>query len=212
MGLMPYYMNLKGEKIEYKITANQSSPILGVSEDCTVVEKLDASTKADSQTVAVQNNSSATLFGVATCSGMSVAGEEKSKDEGIKMIVEGIADLARAKSGEEVIIKVKITNRSERKLENLALTVPVPTCVEFTNERVASEGRYRDSSFTYQDIKDTAIYTYFDLERGAVATFNFRGTVAFTGDYYIPAIHCEAMYDDSIGSVYPGRLVKMNTK
>jgi len=84
----------------------------------------------------------------------------------------------------------------------MALTLPVPTGFEFTNERLASGSEVKGCS--YQDIRDDAIYTYFDLARGESVTFSFDATLAYEGDYVIPAIHAEAMYDNDISAIFPG--------
>ncbi|MBQ5537189.1 MAG: hypothetical protein IIU02_04640, partial [Treponema sp.] len=88
-----------------------------------------------------------------------------------------------------------------------ALTVPVPTGFEFTNERLSSDKI--DSNYTYQDIRDDAIYTYFDLKASETVMFKFDATLAYKGNYIIPAIHAEAMYDDKISAVKPGQRVNL---
>ena len=75
------------------------------------------------------------------------------------------------------------------------------------------EHTFGDYTFIYpestQDIKDEAIYTYLDLDAGKTETYIFNATVAYTGNFYIPAIHAEAMYDDDLKAVVPGRFVQM---
>ena len=67
---------------------------------------------------------------------------------------------------------------------------------------------------TYQDIRDEAVYTYFDLYGVAdpgepvEATFTFTVTVAYAGSYYFPAIHAEAMYDNDIRATVPGQMLR----
>ena len=53
------------------------------------------------------------------------------------------------------------------------------------------------------------IYTYFDLDRNDSTDFYFKATAAYSGNFTIPAIYAEAMYDYSIRAVYPGIKVKM---
>ena len=61
---------------------------------------------------------------------------------------------------------------------------------------------------TYQDFRDDAIYTYFDLKKGGAVAFSFNATLAYKGEYVVPAIHAEAMYDNEISAVHPGFRIK----
>ena len=46
---------------------------------------------------------------------------------------------------------------------------------------------HTDSPYTYQDVRDDRVMTYFDLARGQVAVFHLRVTAAYTGRYHFPA-------------------------
>ena len=148
------------------------------------------------------------MYGTVNCSGMSTAGFEKAQNMGISMSVDGLNKLKSIKAGDEVSLKVHITNTSKNSIKNLVLAVPVSTCLEFSNERLANQN-YSQSTYTYQDIRDDIIYTYFDLEKNKSVDFYFNASVAYTGNVTIPAIYAEAMYDDSIRAVVPGFKVQM---
>jgi len=64
------------------------------------------------------------------------------------------------------------------------------------------------SSYDYKDIKDTHIYTYFQLQSSQTKTFRYIATVVYEGQYYVPAVRLEAMYDGDIVSVVPGTTVR----
>ena len=99
-----------------------------------------------------------------------------------------------------------------KKIENIALTFPIPTCWEISNDRIALDSSDGSDSFAYQDIRDDVVYTYFDLARRDSVTYKFYATVAYKGEYFIPAIHAQAMYDNSIRAVVPGRLYKTDAR
>ena len=107
-----------------------------------------------------------------------------------------------------MIRNIYFTNTSKNSIKNLVLAVPVSTFLEFSNERLANQN-YSQSTYTYQDIRDDIIYTYFDLEKNNSVDFYFNASVAYTGNVTIPAIYAEAMYDDSIRAVVPGFKVQM---
>ena len=208
--LMPYYMSQREAGAAYEMTAGTGKIYSGVIGDVAVVETLRPDYSADQQKATVRNTGKSTLYGTITASGQSIPGTEKSENSGISLRITGL-EKTNYKSGDTVSFMVKISNNTSRKIENIALTVPAPTCFEFTNDRLAegSESRKKASSYTYQDIKDEAIYTYLDLDAGKTETYIFNATVAYTGNFYIPAIHAEAMYDDDLKAVVPGRFVQM---
>ena len=155
------------------------------------------------------NYGNGVLYGVLTSTGKSIPGKELKQAEGIELKAMGFNSLQNAKIGDTCNLTVTVKNISgSQKLENLAMTIPVSTCLEYSNERLVNNNYY-NNNFTYQDIKDEVIYTYFDLKSGESKTFNFAFTVAYSGEFFIPAISCEAMYDNSIVSVQPGFKVKI---
>jgi len=51
--------------------------------------------------------------------------------------------------------------------------------------------------FTYQDIRDDRILTYFDLARNRAKVIKVRLQSSYVGNFVLPAVQCEAMYDTS---------------
>ena len=90
---------------------------------------------------------------------------------------------------------------------NLALTHIIPSGWEIYNERMivpeasssnSNEANTPESSadkYTYKDIRDDRVLTYFDLRRGESKTFTVRLQATYAGNFILPAIQCEAMYD-----------------
>lgn len=206
--LLPYYSEQKMIDSSYTIDCNGES-VSGQIDFTSVVEKLSVADNDEMQTAKVTNTGKNVIYGTLICSGVSVAGTEAVQNEGLSMTVEGLEHLDSLSFGENIKITVLISNRAYKDLTNIALTLPIPTCLEFTNERL-SDQKEKDSSYTYQDIRDDAIYTYFDLNKNAQVRYTFNATVAYKGSFYIPAIHAEAMYDSSIVTVNPGKFVELN--
>jgi uncharacterized protein YfaS (alpha-2-macroglobulin family) len=205
--LLPYYSAKKTSGGSY-IVKNDIAERTDTFTQASISENLPVSYKFPGQMVTIQNTGSNTLYGTVICSGMSVAGTEFVQNKGISLQVDGINKLKNIKPGEEVSLRVQIANTSSTELKNLVLTVPIGTCLEFANERISNES-YSSSTYTYQDIRDDVIYTYFDLNKNGTVTLYFKATAAYSGDFTIPAIYAEAMYDNNIRAVYPGFKVKM---
>ncbi|HLT72337.1 MAG TPA: hypothetical protein VKZ75_06775, partial [Cyclobacteriaceae bacterium] len=82
--------------------------------------------------------------------------------------------------------------------ENLALSQVFPSGWEISNLRLEDAGQFLTSDpYTYQDIRDDRVYTHFDLTKGATKTFRVMLTATYAGEFYLPAVTCEAMYDHS---------------
>lgn len=78
---------------------------------------------------------------------------------------------------------------------NLALTHILPSGWEIYNERMISPETATSRNYTYQDIRDDRVLTYFDLRRGESKKFTVRLQATYAGDFVLPAVQCEAMYD-----------------
>ena len=88
---------------------------------------------------------------------------------------------------------------------NLALTHIIPSGWEIYNERMivpeasssnSNEANTPESSadkYTYKDIRDDRVLTYFDLRRDESKTFTVRLQATYAGNFILPAIQCEAM-------------------
>ena len=79
---------------------------------------------------------------------------------------------------------------------NLALTHIIPSGWEIYNERMATAGTA--INYSYQDIRDDRVLTYFNLYRGETKVFTIRLQAAYTGNFILPAVQCEAMYDTTV--------------
>lgn len=90
---------------------------------------------------------------------------------------------------------------------NLALTHIIPSGWEIYNERMVApetENAVADGSdqsvskYSYQDIRDDRVLTYFNLRRGETKVFTVRLQATYAGNFILPAVQCEAMYDVNV--------------
>lgn len=211
ISLLPFYKNNGSEKLSYKIVS-QGKTISGATESALAVEELPAS-QTQIQSAQIENTCKKTLYGTFVSQGISIPGKENPRSDGLSLEVKYISNSGREfnpaniKTGESFKIKIGVKNTTRTNIKNIALTMPIPTCWEITNERITADtpSSATTQAFTYQDIRDDNIFTYFDLQEGASVNFIFAATAVYSGEYFIPAIFAEAMYDNEISAIVPGR-------
>ncbi|MFM7023887.1 MAG: alpha-2-macroglobulin family protein [Flavobacteriales bacterium] len=141
--------------------------------------------------------------------------------------------------GTDFVATVKITNTSYGgDLEEMALTQIFPSGWEIRNTRMdlaetdetasnfesvtdtyeESEEYYNDSAeernkrrnqAEYIDFRDDRVLTYFDMNYRGSMTFKVVLHAAYQGQFYMPAVYCEAMYDHDINASSAGQWVKV---
>ena len=112
-------------------------------------------------------------------------------------------DVTRLKQGTDLVAVIKVTNtQAATDLTNLALTQIVPSGWEIYNERLVmpedTESGASATTYTYRDIRDDRVLTYFDLKRGETKVFRVRLQASYAGVFVLPAVQCGAMYDNSV--------------
>ena len=176
--------------------------------------------KGDSGFVKINNLGDGILFARLMIAGVPPQGEEVSSQSGLKMIVSytdmegGFIDVSKIEQGTDFMAKVSITNTNEKDmLKDLALTQIFPSGWEIHNTRMDEVKSVHEMSVPeYQDIRDDRVYTYFDLSRyssiasaGNTKTFVVILNAAYLGDYYLPAVLTESMYDNRVNATEKGQ-------
>ena len=183
-----------------------------------------------------RNNSPSPVYVKLVSSGLPNEGSEPAISDGLALKVDyrdlngNIIDPDLLRAGQDMEVRVTVTNTHGTLLEELALVVPVPASWEILNTRLASapdapattqtgtaattqarptqpqvqQPQRPPDPFRYQDIRDDRVMTYFNLDRGAEITVSFFVNLTYIGDFYRPAIHVYAMYDERIRAVIPG--------
>jgi uncharacterized protein YfaS (alpha-2-macroglobulin family) len=165
----------------------------------------------------IASQSQGTLFARVITAGVPARGAEEESASNLTLSVayhdiDGKPlDPSRLDQGQEFIATVSITNPGLRgTYKNLALNQVFPSGWEINNLRLdGAEARLTSDQFTYQDIRDDRVYTYFDLGPNQRRTFRVMLTATYAGKYYLPAVSCEAMYDRSIYGRTRGQVVEV---
>lgn len=109
------------------------------------------------------------------------------------------AGLSGIQLGDDIVMSVAVENPNAVEAGHLALNVKMPSGWELINPRIY-ESKVVDNkqNFNYQDFRDDRVYTFFKLKPGEKKIFNFKAKAAFSGDFYLPAVSCEHMYNGEI--------------
>lgn len=116
------------------------------------------------------------------------------------------------RQGTSFIAEVTVTNPGLRgNYQQLALSQVFPSGWEILNSRSSetAQSNSAGSSFTYQDVRDDRVYTFFDVNATQTKTFRVMLLAAYQGRFYLPTTSCEAMYDNTISARIPGRWVEV---
>lgn len=171
----------------------------------------------ESGKIKVSNDSENMLFVSFTQAGIPVEMNETPADKSLKMQVsyEDLngrpIDVKSLKQGQDFRATVKVTHPGNRgDYKEVALNQIFPSGWQIINSRVGDDiGNELSSKFTYRDIRDDRVYTYFDIDRGETKTFEIFLNATFVGKYYMPAIFCAPMYDESVQSIKPGQWIEV---
>ncbi len=118
---------------------------------------------------------------------------------------------ASLKQGTDFVAQVTIKNPGKRgRYDNLALTQIFPSGWEILNTRMMNDAEaFTSSPSDYRDIRDDRVNTYFSLPEDKEVTYYVMLNAAYAGKYYLPAIYCEAMYDNSVTATIKGQWVEV---
>ena len=166
--------------------------------------------------ILVENGSQMPLYVNLVMKGTPRAGDESAASRNMTMRVEYTDMENRSlnhrelKQGSDFMMVVRITNNSFREIDNVALSQMVPSGWEIRNTRLfEAETSVKESGFDYRDFRDDRLYTYFTLKAGETKTFVALLNASYSGEFYQPAVWCEAMYDENYYARVPGGNVKV---
>lgn len=102
--------------------------------------------------------------------------------------------------GTDFTVTITVGNSSGfRDYDNLALTEMIPSGWEIVNDRLFG-GESSKTSFNYRDIRDDRVIWFFDLPKGVSKTFRIKMHASYQGEFILPAVKCEAMYDPHVSA------------
>ena len=185
----------------------------------TSIKQIELAFKDTKQrSLSIENTTNNIIFARLQLEGIPAIGDSTNAQSDLKMTVVyrdldgNNIDPKNIKQGSDFMAQVEVQHPGVRqKYKDMALTQVFPSGWEIRNMRM-DEGfsESSESPFTYQDIRDDRVLTYFDLERGERKTFIVLLNASYKGKYYLPTTYCEAMYDHNINARVSGEWVEVN--
>ena len=168
--------------------------------------------------VQVVNQGKNILFARLILTGIPAQGDNTSAANGLKIStvfksMKGeVVKTSALQQGTSFVAEVSVTNPGLRgTYRQLALTQVFPSGWEVINARTSdlADSKTTASAFTYQDVRDDRVNTFFDLEPGKTKVFRVMLMATYPGRFYLPATGCAAMYDNTINARVPGGWVEV---
>ena len=181
------------------------------------VFKADMAIKDSENQLIVKSNNSEILYIRIALKGIPEAGEETDASSNITMSVTYTnldgdpIDVRNLYQGTDFIAIVKLRHNSTTfyTLKNVALTQIFPSGWEIINSRMYATQLGETSYFDYQDIRDDRVLTYFEMYKNSEYTYKVMLSASYAGEYYLPAVVAETMYDNSNYARRKGMFVKV---
>lgn len=175
---------------------------------------------AKNRQLKLTNRGKGPLFVRLLTQGVPARGQEQDAEKNLRLAVNYTTpdgrelDPSRLEPGSEFIAEITVTNPGLRgNYKNLALNQMVPAGWEINNLRFEEiQSRLSGDVPTYQDFRDDRVFTYFDLKANERKTFRVLLTASYSGEFYLPSISCEAMYDGSVYARKKGQVVVVSKK
>jgi hypothetical protein len=204
LAMSEFYQNRGAKRIDASIELNGKSEKLFSNKP--LVSKQIPLDKQGRQFIKLSNPNKSELFTRVITSGVPGTDYQVPAKQGKLKMTVNFSDLSgkpiainKIKRGTDINITVMVTAAAGSKPGNdLALTMMMPSGWEIENNRVSGmDASVSGNDFTWQDIRDDRVMTYFGMQGGSTKVFRFRINAAYAGKFYLPAWTCEAMYDNT---------------
>jgi len=203
--------NLDDEPLQFTYQANDGDKITVGSEKPVSQRDLVVGDGREGQ-VKVSNNTGKELFATLVVTGTpdGVDSTDFAKNLNLEVAfrtMDGNRILpGQIEQGTDFLYVVSVRNPGTAgDAKNLALTQMIPSGWEIRNTRLEGTGVHEKDIPDYRDIRDDRVLSYFDLDAGRTKQFVVVVHAAFPGEFYLPPVTCEAMYNHDIRARVGGR-------
>lgn len=207
-----------GEKGDLKFTYTYNGKEVTANTEMTIAQVSLPADGLKPGNLKITSGSKGALFVRLITEGVPARGAEEDGEKNLSINVTytnsdgGVIDPVQLEQGTAFVATVTVFNPGMRGIyKNLALNQIFPSGWEINNLRLTGDdgARITGDVPTYQDIRDDRVYTYFDLGANQRKTFKVLLTASYAGSYYLPAVSCEAMYDNAVYARKKGRVVEV---
>ncbi len=171
--------------------------------------------KSGKNSVTIKNNKNNTLYVRVLNSGILPVGKEQVVQNNLTANVVfkdrkgNPISVTKIAQGTEFIAEVKLTNTKNERVENVALSQILPSGFEIVNTRYTDFGDATNNIADYIDIRDDRANYYFSLKSNETKTYKIMLNASYLGNYYLPGLQCEAMYDNEFLARTKGQWVEV---
>jgi uncharacterized protein YfaS (alpha-2-macroglobulin family) len=175
--------------------------------------------KKGENSIILKNNENNLVFARIINAGRLPLGSEISENRGLSVSAQykdlkgNIMNINELKQGQDFVAIITVSNPKNEMVKDIALTQVFPSGWEIVNTRFTDFGSIIKSEARYTDIRDDRVNFYFDLnqqlKKSEIKTFTVLLNAAYLGDYYLPGVQVEAMYDNDYLVRTKGRWVKV---
>ncbi len=216
---LPYMKASGGQEASVSYSYNRGEETVAIGK---TMARIPLSVSIGALSLKLANKSAAAIYARVVSSGVPRPGKEKIRANGLSLTAvymdssENEVNPDKVLLGQDILVDIEVSNRTGDNLSDIALTFRAPSGWELSNPRIgrtstddseeeSSEDTGPDSAYSYRDIRDDRVMTYFALARGETRRFRMYANKTYAGEFFLPAITAEAMYLPEIQAVIPGR-------
>jgi uncharacterized protein YfaS (alpha-2-macroglobulin family) len=198
MALFSLNNGVKGIDVQY--SKDGKSQVIKTSK--TVADR-SLAVKTGTNSITLKNNKKNTIYVRVLNTGILPIGQENviQSDVSAGIVFKnrkgGVINVSRITQGTEFIAEVTVRSQRNERVENVALTQILPSGFEIVNTRFTDYGDATNNVADYIDIRDDRTNFYFGLKAGETKVFKILLNASYLGNYYLPGLQCEAMYDNT---------------
>lgn len=166
--------------------------------------------------VTIKNKGNGSLFVRLITTGSPSSGLEESFKSNLEMSIDYLdmngnaVDIQTLSTGQDLMSVITVKNPGTMgHINNIALTQMVPSGFEIRNTRLEAATAYGNKGVDYQDFRDDRVMSYFSLASGGTQRIVTLLHVSYAGRFYLPALHCQAMYDNRVAAQLKGQWIEV---
>ena len=156
-----------------------------------------------SNSITLKNNKSNTIYVRVLNTGILPIGQENVVQSDVSAAIVfknrkgGVINVSKINQGTEFVAEVTVKNQRNESVQNVALSQILPSGFEIVNTRFTDYGDATNNVADYIDIRDDRTNFYFGLKSRETKVFRILLNASYLGNYYLPGLQCEAMYDNT---------------
>jgi alpha-2-macroglobulin len=209
LAMSKYSMNTKEASLSYSVN-NEEMKIVNLDKP---FYKSELKNEIDNVNISFKNNGKNPITVLIGNKGIPEAGNEEDLNNNVSLSVlyfdkdGNTIDPSKLIQGTNFSVKLSVQNLSPSPISNMVLSYKVASGWQIHNERLS--GTDIASNIDYQDIRDDRVHTYFKLGSGETKEFKFYLNASYIGEYYLPVVKVESMYDNKISALKKGMKVEV---